>query len=105
MYIQKENYLQQRLTLLNTVGRIDPNILDLNNAKLTEILLCGKTFFDKMNNTSMLEATIKYLIETKRFDAQCYCCSPNANTLTLTLLLKLIFAVIFVCLFIFVFHF
>ena len=66
MCIQDENYLQQRVTLFNTIGRIDPNILDLNNAKLTEMLLFGKTFFNKMNITNILDATIKNLIQTKR---------------------------------------
>ena len=61
MCIQDENYLQQRVTLFNTIGRIDPNILDLNDAKLTEMLLFGKTFFNKMNVTNIVDATIKNL--------------------------------------------
>ena len=53
------------MTLLNTDRCIAPNILDLNNAQLTEILLYGKENIDIINNTSILDATIKYLIETK----------------------------------------
>ena len=30
-----------------------------------------------MSNTSIMEATIKYLIETKRFDDQLFWCFPN----------------------------
>ena len=45
---------------------IDPNILDLNNTELTETLLYGKENFHKMSNTSKVDATIKYLIETAR---------------------------------------
>ena len=57
------------MTLLNTVWCIVPNILD-SNAQLTEILLYNKENFDTMNNATILDVTIKYLLETKRFDAQ-----------------------------------
>ena len=66
------DYLQERMTLLNTVTCIDPNISDLNNAQLTEILLYVKEDLDNINNTSILDAIINYLIETKRFDAQVF---------------------------------
>ena len=65
-------YLQESITLFNAVRHIDPNILDLNNAQLTEILLYGKEDLDNMNNTSTLAATIKCLIKTKWFDAQLF---------------------------------
>ena len=58
------------MTFLNTIRCIGPNTLDLNNGQLTEILFHGKENFDNMNNTSILDAIIKYLIETKRSDAQ-----------------------------------
>ena len=54
------------MLILNTVTHIDPNILDLSNVQLTEILLFSKENHDNFNNTSILDATIKYLIETKR---------------------------------------
>ena len=56
------DYLQERMTLLNTVRLIDTNILDLSNDQLTEILLYGKENLNNMNNRSILNATIKYLI-------------------------------------------
>ena len=65
-------YLQERKTLLNTMSWIVPNIFDFNNDQLTEILLYGKEHFDNINNTSILDATINYLIETKRFNAQLF---------------------------------
>ena len=37
---------------------------------VTEILLYGKENLNKMNNTSIVDPTIKYLIEMKRFDVQ-----------------------------------
>ena len=66
------DYLQERMTLLNTVNCTVPNIVDFNNDQLTEILLYGKEDLDNINNTSILDATINYLIETKRFDAQLF---------------------------------
>ena len=55
------DYLQERMNLLNIVSCIFPN---------TEIILYGKGDLDNINNTSVLDAIINYLIETKRFDAQ-----------------------------------
>ena len=59
------DYLEERKTLLNTISCIVPNIFDFNNDQLTEILLYGKEDRDNINNTSILDATINYLIETK----------------------------------------
>ena len=64
--------LHERKTLLNTVSSIIPNIFDLNNDQLTEIILYGKEDLDNINNTSILDATINYLIETKRFNAELF---------------------------------
>ena len=55
-----QNYLQERMTIFITVRRIDPNVLVLNNVQSTTILLYGNENLDK----SMLDATMKYLIET-----------------------------------------
>ena len=59
----RPDYLQKRKTLLNTISYIVPNIFDFNNNQLTEILLYGKEDLDNIN-TSILDATINYLIET-----------------------------------------
>ena len=66
------DYLHERKTLLNTVSCIVPNIFDFNNDQLTEILLYGKEDLDNINNTSILDATINYLIETKRFNSELF---------------------------------
>ena len=70
--LQCPDYLEERKTLLNTISCIVPNIFDFNNDQLTEILLFGKDDLDNINNTSILDATINYLIETKRFNAQLF---------------------------------
>ena len=51
------------MTLLNIVRSIVPNILDLNNAQSTKILLYGKENLGDMNNANILDVTIKYLIQ------------------------------------------
>ena len=66
------DYLQERKTLLNTISCIVPKIFDFNSDQLTEILLYGKVDLDNINNTSILDATINYLIETKRFNSQLF---------------------------------
>ena len=58
------DYLQEEMTLLNTVRCMVSNSLDLNDPQLT---------------ISMLDVTIQYLFETKRFDAQYLRCSPDDN--------------------------
>ena len=60
------DYLQERMTLLNTVSCIVPNIFDFNNDQLTEIVLYC------IYDASILDTTINYLIETKRFDTQLF---------------------------------
>ena len=60
------------MILLNTVSCIVLNISDLNNFQLTDILLYGKEDLDNINNTRILDVTINYLIETKKFDAQLF---------------------------------
>ena len=68
-FLHCPDYLQERVTLFITVTCIVPTISDVNNAKETEILLYGK---EDLDNTSILDATINYLIETKRFDTQLF---------------------------------
>ena len=70
--LHSPDYLQERITLLNTVSCIVPNISHLNNAQLTDIILHGKEDLDNINNTSIPDAIINYLIVTKRFDAQLF---------------------------------
>ena len=59
-------------TLLNIVSCIVPNIFYVNNDQLTEILFHGKEDLDNINNRSILDATMNYLNETKKFDAQLF---------------------------------
>ena len=62
------NYLEERLALLNTIRNIDMSILQLSDSKFTSVLLFGDTSFDNNKNTFILDATIDYIISTRRFD-------------------------------------
>ena len=104
------DYLQEKMILLNTVSCIVSNIsanstisanISANNAQLTEILLYGNKDLGNINTTSIIDATINYLIETKWFDAQLFWCSPDVMALTLILVLKIIFLFFFFVLFCF----
>ena len=63
---------------MNTFRGIDTTILHLYNAQLTDTLFHGKEYFHEMNNASIHDAIIKYLFETKWFDAQ-FWCSPSGH--------------------------
>ena len=59
------------------------------------MLLYGKEDLDNINNTSILNATINYLIETKRFNAERFLWTPDVMALTMMLHLKFNFLFIF----------
>ena len=60
------------MTFLNADTCFVSNISDFNDDLLTEIFLYGKEDFKNVNDTSILDVTINYLIETKIFDAQLF---------------------------------
>ena len=97
------DYLQERMTVLNTVSCVVPNVLNFDNDQLTEILLYDKEDLDNINNTSILDATINYLIETKRFATQLIWCSLDVMALTSRLHLKFMFLLFCFLFFVFVF--
>ena len=57
------------MTLLNTISWFISNILDLNNAQLTKMLLYRTKNLDYINDASILDATVNCVIETKKWDA------------------------------------
>ena len=67
-FLHCPNYLHERQTLLNTIKEIDITILDLNDNELTNVLLYGKHSLENGSNTCILNATMKYITRSKRFD-------------------------------------
>ena len=61
------HYNDIRETLLNELKSVDENILKLSGNKLINLLLYGDSKFDSNKNTRLLNAAIKYIIDSGRF--------------------------------------
>ena len=61
------HYNNIRETLLNDLKSVDENILKLSGNKLINLLLYGDSKFDSNKNTRLLNAAIKYIIDSGRF--------------------------------------
>ena len=61
-------YITEQQTLLSIIKNIDNNFLHLCEPVLIRTLLFGSNSFDTNANTNVLNATIEYVISTKRFD-------------------------------------
>ena len=61
-------YITEKRTLLSTLVNIDNNLLDLCEPVLIRTVLFGSNSFDIDANTNVLNATIEYILSTKRFD-------------------------------------
>ena len=62
------NYSEEQLAILNTIRNIDMSILQVSGSKFTSVLFFGDNSFDNNKNTFVLDATIDYIISTRRFD-------------------------------------
>ena len=58
----------ERLALLNVIQSIANSILELYDSHIVEVLLHGRNFLDLSSKTYILNTTINFLLETKRFD-------------------------------------
>ena len=61
-------YIIERRTLLSALVNIDNNLIGLCEPALIRALLFGSNSFDTDTNTNVLNATIEYILSTKRFD-------------------------------------
>ena len=62
------NYLDERRALLDNLQSIEENMHDKNDSQISELLLFGVTSNNDAPNTCILNATIQYILATKRFD-------------------------------------
>ena len=62
------NYLDERRTFLDNLASIGGNIHDKNEFQISELLLFGVSSNSDASNTCILNATIQYILATKRFD-------------------------------------
>ena len=61
-------YNDERHTLLSTIKNTDCRLLDVTETVLIKTLLFGNCSVDAQTNTQILNATIEYILTTKRFD-------------------------------------
>ena len=57
-----------RNTFLNEIAIIDRSIIDQDEIKIIQIFLYGNSTYSVNDNKLILDASIKYNLETKRFD-------------------------------------
>ena len=60
-------YRNIRKTLLDDLNVINFNISNFSETALTDLLLYGKSSFDKIQNKKILTASIKYIVDSERF--------------------------------------
>ena len=62
------SFNDEQYTLLSTLNKIYCKLLELPKSSLSQTLLYGNTLFDKEKNTLILNATVEYILSTKRFE-------------------------------------
>ena len=62
------NFVTQRLDLMNELIALKPNLQNLDEKSLTNILLFGSKGFDLELNSKILKLSINFILCTKRFE-------------------------------------
>ena len=61
-------FINERHTFLDTIRSLDSKLLDFTDYDLTQTLLFGNTFQTSSNNFKIINASIDYILSSKRFD-------------------------------------
>ena len=61
-----------RAKLLNSLEVIDTNLLKLSEEQLTKVLLYGFSQLDQNQNRNVLNPSINYILESKRFESSLF---------------------------------
>ena len=61
-------FINERCTLLSTICSLDSNLLDCTDYDLTQTLLFGNISQVSSNNFKIINASIDYILSSKRFD-------------------------------------
>ena len=67
-----QHYHNIRAKLLNSLAVIDTNLLKLSEEELTKVLLYGFSQFDQNQNGNVLNSSINYIVESKRFESSLF---------------------------------
>ena len=65
-------YTNERLALLNAIQGIDSSIWEITDSHIVEVLPYGRKFLDISSNINILNATVDFLLEIKRFDERLF---------------------------------
>ena len=60
--------MECRNTLLNKISKINSDLITCNYLALIETLLFGNNSFSQYDNSRILDATIAFIVTSKRFD-------------------------------------
>ena len=71
-FLHCDHYNNIRSTLLNELKSLDGNILKLPDTTLTNLILYGGSQFNIKQNTFILNAVIKYILESNRFNGSLF---------------------------------
>ena len=71
-------YITERRTLLSNTEKIDNNPLDLCEHVLIKTLLFGSNSFYTNANTNVLNATVQYVLSTKRVEESLFLWSQES---------------------------
>ena len=72
LLLTKNTHSLVNLVALNVFQGIDNSVLELGDSHIAEVFLYGRKFLDISSNTNILNATIEFLHETKRFDERLF---------------------------------
>ena len=65
-------FVNERRTLLSTLGNFNCSLLENTSKVLTQTLLLGNTSLSENDNSKILSAAIDFILSTKRFDEQLF---------------------------------
>ena len=67
-FLHCNHYIQLRDNLKNDLSSIDPNLINLCDNELVNILLYGDPKYDLSTNRKILQSSIKFICNTDRFN-------------------------------------
>ena len=67
-FLHCPNFATARNTFLNEIGIVDRSIIDQDEIKIIQTFLYGNPTYSVNNNKLILDASTKYILETKRFE-------------------------------------
>ena len=67
-FLHCNNYNQERQTLFDTIAKVKTDFLNLNESELLNLLLYGHLALTFLENREILNASIMFILTSKRFD-------------------------------------